>query len=48
MVDGGEEGWKTDVVKVRQVRSDEQQDDISKNLFSFGQALLREECSNLG
>ncbi len=41
-VDRGEEEWKTDVVKVRQVRSDEQHDDISKNLFSFGQSLLLE------
>lgn len=32
------------MVKVRQVRSDEQRDDISKNLFTFGQSFRLEEC----
>ena len=32
------------MVKVRQARSDERRDDISKNLFTFGQTFRLEEC----
>lgn len=48
MVDRGEKERTTDVMKARQVRSDEEHDDISKNLFSFGQSLLLEKCKQSG
>lgn len=36
------------MLKVRQVRSDEQHGDTSKNLFSFGESFLLEECKQFG
>lgn len=42
--DRGEDEWKTDLVKVGQVKSDEARDDISRKPFSFGQSFLLEEC----